>query len=86
VDPEAWQRVTSAVPVLATLEPDVEALLVNGVRAADEQWLVPIDECYRLVAVVRRGWKGLSGGSDVWTEIAAFFTELAGRAGGKGAA
>ena len=33
----------------ATLEPDVEALLVNRARGARQHFLVPIDECYALV-------------------------------------
>ena len=35
----------------ATLEPDVEALLVNRARGAREHWLVPIDDCYGLVGL-----------------------------------
>jgi hypothetical protein len=46
------------------------------VRGADEQWLVPIDDCYRLVGVIRRSWTGMSGGSRVWHEIDAFFRDL----------
>ena len=33
----------------ATLEPDVEALLVNRARGARRHWIVPIDDCYALV-------------------------------------
>ncbi|HVH13778.1 MAG TPA: DUF5947 family protein, partial [Longimicrobium sp.] len=53
-----------------------EALLVNRVRDAREHWLVPVDACYRLVAVMRRHWRGLGGGSEVWTAIDDFFREL----------
>ncbi len=62
--------------MLASLEDDVEALLVHRARGAREQWLVPVDACYRLVAVVRTHWKGFGGGERVWSEIAAFFDEL----------
>ncbi|MCD0449905.1 DUF5947 family protein [Actinocorallia sp. API 0066] len=76
VDPEAWSAAVAACPPLAGLAPRVEALLVNTLRGADEQWLVPVTDCHRLVAVVRGTWKGLSGGSLVGPEIEAFFTRL----------
>jgi hypothetical protein len=55
---------------------DVEALLVNRARGARDAWLVPLSDCYRLVAVVRAHWKGISGGDDVTREIARFFASL----------
>ncbi|WP_235018002.1 DUF5947 family protein [Thermomonospora echinospora] len=79
VDPDTWSRAVAGCEPLRTIRPSVEALLVNTSQDADEQWLVPIDECYRLVAVVRRHWTGLSGGGQVWKEIEAFFDRLAGR-------
>lgn len=61
------------------LRPGVEAVLVraNSRAGPDEQWLVPIDDCYRLVATIRQHWTGMSGGSAVWTAIARFFDDLA---------
>jgi hypothetical protein len=76
VDPAAWRDVVERCPALGDLEPEVEALLVNTARGARQHWLVPIDDCFRLVAVVRREWRGLSGGSRVWPEIERFFAEL----------
>jgi hypothetical protein len=73
---EAWQEVENANPVLATMAPDVEALLVNRAQGARHHWLVPIDECFGLVGVIRTHWKGLTGGKDVWLEIARFFDGL----------
>ena len=55
---DAWEALEAANPVLATLEPDVEALLVNRARGAREHWLVPIDECYALVGLIRTRWRG----------------------------
>jgi hypothetical protein len=80
VDQAAWRRLVERCPVLGDLQPGVEALLVDTARGADEHWLVPIDDCYRLVALVRRQWTGLSGGSAVWAEIERFFAELGPRA------
>jgi hypothetical protein len=38
--------------------------------------MAPIDECYKLVGLIRANWKGLSGGAEVWTEVGRFFLEL----------
>jgi hypothetical protein len=70
---EAWERVEESNPVLSQIESDVEALLVNRARGARRYWLVPIDECYGLVGLIRTRWKGLSGGEEVWVEIDRFF-------------
>ncbi|GAA0950228.1 DUF5947 family protein [Actinocorallia libanotica] len=77
VEPAAWAAAVAGCPPLETLGPGVEALLVNKVRDADERWLVPVADCYRLVALIRGTWKGLSGGTRVWPEIEAFFARLA---------
>jgi hypothetical protein len=73
---EAWQALEGANPVLRTLAPDVEALLVNRVRGARQHWIVPIDECYRLVGLIRTSWRGLTGGTEVWRELGGFFEQL----------
>lgn len=76
----AWQGLVAQNPVLNELEPDVEALLVNRARGASGHWIVPIDECYDLVGLIRSRWNGLSGGQEVWTEISSFFERLERRA------
>jgi hypothetical protein len=73
---EAWKDLVAANPVLGTLEPDVEALLVNRARGAREHFIVPIDECYGLVGLIRTTWKGLTGGKEVWEQIGKFFEAL----------
>jgi hypothetical protein len=77
VDPQTWTAATAGCPQLASLRPGSEALLVSTVKGADEQWLVPIDDCYRLVGLIREAWTGLAGGDRVWTEIEAFLGRLA---------
>jgi Family of unknown function (DUF5947) len=77
---EAWAALEAANPVLTTLEPDVEALLVNRVRGVRGHWIVPIDDCYALVGLIRTRWRGLTGGAEVWEGIARFFEELDRRA------
>jgi Family of unknown function (DUF5947) len=72
----SWQRLTLANPVLDEMAPDVEALLVNRSGGARDHWLVPIDNCYALVGLIRTHWKGLAGGVAAWDEIGTFFTGL----------
>jgi hypothetical protein len=76
---DAWEELEANNPVLQGMERDVEALLVNRVRGAGEHYLVPIDECYALVGLIRTRWRGLSGGGEVWEGIGRFFEELRGR-------
>jgi hypothetical protein len=76
LDLSAWEELASANPILRTLAPDVEALLVNRVRGARQHWIVPIDECYALVGLIRAHWRGLTGGSEVWEQIARNFEQL----------
>ncbi|AXI90400.1 hypothetical protein SAM9427_35255 [Streptomyces sp. ETH9427] len=76
VDAAAWQQLAAACPQLAGVEPEVEALLVNTVHGLDHHWIVPIDDCYRMVAVVRREWRGLSGGGRIWPALERFFEDL----------
>ena len=72
----AWEELEQGNPVLKGMGRDVEALLVNRVRGAREHFLVPMDECYSLVGLIRMHWRGLSGGREVWEEIGRFFEEL----------
>jgi hypothetical protein len=63
------------------MEADVEALLVNRIGhsrgfADPEHYIVPIDECYKLVGLIRAHWSGLAGGTEVWRQIAEFFSSL----------
>jgi hypothetical protein len=76
VSPEAWEALAADNPVLRQLEPDVEALLVNRVVDARESYRVGIDECYKLVGLIRTKWRGLSGGREVWEEIRGHFARL----------
>lgn len=82
---EAWEDIERANPALSSMASDVTALLVNRVghvrgAAPAEYYLVPIDECYKLVGLIRAHWRGLSGGTEVWHEIAGFFAALKKRA------
>jgi hypothetical protein len=77
----AWDRVVDTRPVLRTLTPDVEALIVRMPdRGADAAcFLVPIDRCYELVGALRVVWRGFDGGQEARALIDGFFAELAAR-------
>jgi hypothetical protein len=77
---DAWDEIVQDNAILKKMEPDVEALLVNRVEERREYFLAPIDECYKLVGLIRANWRGLSGGAEVWAEIMKFFDELKKRA------
>ena len=74
---EAWRSLSEANPILETLVPDVEALLVYAPRGGGfECFIVPISDCYELTGVVRQRWRGFDGGQDAWADIEAFFARL----------
>ena len=73
---ESWAEIAEQHPLLQKMEPDVEAFLVNRVGADHEYYIVPIDECFRLVGLIRMHWRGLSGGAEVWKRIHEFFVSL----------
>jgi hypothetical protein len=77
---EAWEELEAANPILREMEPDVEALLVNRVGNVRAYYLVSIDRCYELVGLIRSGWRGLSGGTEVWRTIDGFFKDVQARA------
>lgn len=78
---DAWSEIAGINPALHRMRPDVEALLVNRVGHAHgltsaEYYIAPIDQCYKLVGLIRMHWRGLSGGTEVWAEIGRFFRDL----------
>jgi len=84
---DTWTDLTAENPVLAEMESDVEALLVNRLGPARgypsaEYYLLPIDECYKLVWLLRAHWQGVSGGTNVWKQLEWFFADLKARSGG----
>lgn len=83
VDEQQWASLLARWPQLAELVPAVEALLVNTSRGKKEHWIVPVDDCYRLVALVREHWTGLSGGHEVWPAVDRFFADLAAPVGAR---
>jgi hypothetical protein len=81
---DTWDEIKLENPVLREMESDVEALLVNRIGHSrgftdPEYYIVPIDECFKLVGLIRSRWNGLSGGTEVWREIGQFFGGLKAR-------
>jgi len=75
-----WADLVEQNPVLGQLQDDVEALLVYRLGSTREYYRAPIDICFKLVGLIRARWRGLSGGQEVWDEIATFFADLRARA------
>lgn len=82
---DAWNEVLRDNPGLEEMQADVEALLVNRIGSArgvkPEYYIVPIDQCFKLVGLIRLHWHGLSGGTEVWREVGEFFAALKSKTG-----
>ncbi|MGH9514399.1 MAG: DUF5947 family protein [Terriglobales bacterium] len=76
LDLEYWDAIVERNPILKKFEPDVEALLLNRISDSPCYYRAPIDQCFRLIGLIRTQWRGLSGGTEVWQEIDRFFEEL----------
>jgi hypothetical protein len=83
---ETWDQIVAENSELQSMEADVEALLVNRLGAGrgfpvNQYFLLPIDQCFKLVGLVRTNWRGLSGGTELWWELERFFAALTAQAG-----
>ena len=83
LDLAAWNEIVAQHPLIGSLEPDVEAVLVLRRGGASRCFVVPIDAAYRLVGLIRLSWKGFDGGTDAWGRIATFFDEMHERSNGR---
>jgi len=86
LDLAKWNEIAQDNPAVKSMSPDVEGLLVNriararGAGVAPEYFIAPIDECFKLVGLIRTNWRGLSGGEQAWEVIGRFFAGLKSRA------
>jgi hypothetical protein len=78
---ESWQRLVELNPILNDLEADGEALVVNRMSGEHQHAIVPIDECYRLVGLIKSTWEGISGGDAIANAVPKFFTYVRHKAG-----
>ena len=81
LDLEAWRRLVAANPVLEDLDPDAEALIVNRLAQPHVHAIAPLDDCYRLVGLIKATWEGISGGTEMEATVERFFDGLRDAAG-----
>lgn len=78
-----WDALAGSDPLVATLESDVEAIVVQRRRAGPARcYLVPIDAAYQLVGMLRLAWRGFDGGDEARAQIERWFAALAERSRG----
>ena len=77
---EAWDALVQCNPALEQLESDAEALVVNRMSEPAQYAIVPIDQCYGLVGLIKSRWEGISGGSAIEEAVPEFFAAIRSRA------
>jgi hypothetical protein len=80
---ESWDAIAAGTPALATLEPDVEAVILQRDKQATRSFIAPIDRAYELVGLIRTSWRGFDGGDEVRGRIDGFFADLGARSEGR---
>jgi hypothetical protein len=78
---ESWEALVARNPILEQLDSDGEALVVNRMTDPPEHAIVPIDECYRLVGLIKSNWTGISGGNAISDAVPLFFKHVRRKAG-----
>ena len=78
LDLVAWQQLVSANPVLEDLDPDAEALIVNRMATPHVHAIAPLDDCYRLVGIIKSTWEGITGGAAMEAAVLSYFDALRG--------
>lgn len=80
LDEKVWSGLLDRSAFLQSIAPDVEALLVYARRSGEVDCLVaPLDVCYELAGLVRRHYRGFSGGDAAHQAFETFFQELRAR-------
>lgn len=82
LDLDAWDAFVRRNPALGELDPDAEALIVNRLSEPQQAVIAPIDECYRLVGLIKTLWEGISGGQALERAVPEFFEGLRERSSG----
>jgi hypothetical protein len=76
VAPEAWTAISTAHAALQEMQADLECLVINRMEAAEQLFVTPLDQAYRLAGLVRRHWQGVSGGPEVRRQVQGFCAPL----------
>ena len=74
---DIWGDLIAKNPVLAEFARDVEGLLINRTKDRRDYFRASADHCYALIGLMRRHWRGLSGGAEAWQAIDNYFERLA---------
>ena len=62
--------------MLDGLATDSEALIVNRLADPPQHVIAPLDDCYRLVGMIKSRWSGISGGPELAATVEEFFDGL----------
>jgi Family of unknown function (DUF5947) len=73
---DAWDRLVAANRALEDLDFDAEALIVNRLADPHAFVIAPLDECYRLVGLIKSTWEGISGGAAMEAAVQRFFDQV----------
>lgn len=84
VEGPLWEALRHEVPALATLVPEVEALVCSTLPGGGA-WITGIDVVFEMVAALRLSWRGLSGGSEAPAAVARVLANHAGSHAGASA-
>ena len=80
---DTWDGIVAGYPELASISPDVEAILIQRNRDVSRAFIVPIDSAYELVGLIRSSWKGFDGGEEAHRRIADYFEKVRERSRGR---
>jgi hypothetical protein len=80
LDLTVWDALCEANPILDQMEPDAEALIVNRTGDEHQYAIVPVDQCYRMVGLIKSRWEGITGGRGVEDAVGEFFERVRARA------
>ena len=75
VEPAIWDQLVRELPLAATLEPEVEALVWSRL-GGDRVLRVGIDVVFRLIGELRQHWEGITGGPNVVGTVERVLSEL----------
>ena len=79
---ESWEQLVERNPILERARGRRRgARRQPHGRAAREHAIVPIDECYRLVGLIKSTWQGISGGNAISDAVPKFFEYVRRKAG-----
>lgn len=73
---DAWSGLVAANPALEDLDFDAEALIVNRLSDPHTYVIAPLDDCYRLVGLIKSTWEGISGGAAMEAAVQRFFDQV----------